>query len=533
MKYLFYSAAIALTGLLTACSQSDELVDDKTTPGTEEVKGKTTFGGFQTNQGQEKRNAPVRRTSLDHASVGVASNPFFWELNDNLWVKNGEKLQKSSSSDITSPKTPYARFYFDGVFEGTEYPVYYRGNNEDTGNTVVIAKQQTQETANSSKHFGASGDCGTATATRNGSGIYEFTLQHKAAYLSIVPRMTDTKLGANTYLKQVKIVSNNTIAGIYDFSTGSLSTSPTNTSKEITVTCGTDGFPLTGSSAADALAKTGVYAVIAPGNHTLRLEYTITDKTNGNTGVAYQYLNANNFAENTLTDIVVDLNTRIIDIAAFKYYRWDAKKEIFDGQATRPHLSGSGTLTLNGDTKYNASGAFSAAQNSLKDAPNINETLWYLQKGEPMIESGVLYKFDGHLYIGKGLWLKKKAYIENFSTDKAPDGTDYRTKTPTNENPVTCGTGRPEDPSKYFFLPAKGGVQPLGNSSATDTSGKLNDVTQEGYYWTSTASLDGGSNNYYSYMLYFANNSYQIYYQGADGTNLAMRRFGFADWIGK
>lgn len=533
MKYLFYSAAIALTGLLTACSQSDELVDDKTTPGTEEVKGKTTFGGFQTNQGQEKRNAPVRRTSLDHTKVGVASNPFFWEVGDNLWVKNGEKLQKSSSSDITSPKTPYARFYFDGVFEETQYPVYYRGNNEDTGNTVVIAKQQTQETANSSKHFGASGDCGTATATRNGSGIYEFTLQHKAAYLSIVPRMTDTKLGANTYLKQVKIVSNNTIAGTYDFSSGSLTgVTPTNESKEITVTCGNDGFPLTGSSAADALAKTGVYAVIAPGEHTLRLEYTITDKTKNVTGIVYQYLKANNFAENELTDIVVDLNTRIIDITSFKYYRWDAKNEVFDGQTTRPHWSGE-TGNFSPNTEYSTASAFSPAVNSLKDAPNINETLWYLKRGDAMIEKNVLYKLGGHLYSGIGLWLKKKAYIEDFSKEQAPDGTDYRTKTPTNEDAVSCPVGRPEDPSKYFFLPAKGGVQPLGNSSATDTSGKLNDVTKEGYYWTSTASLDGGSNNYYSYMLYFANNSYQIYYQGADGTNIALRRFGFADWIGK
>lgn len=509
------------------------MVDEKTNPETENVEGKTTFGGFQTNQGQEKRNAPVRRTSLDHASVGVASNPFFWELGDNLWVKNGEKLQKSSNNDIKE-KVPYARFYFDGVFEETQYQVYYRGNNEAPDNTVVIATQQKQEAANSSKHFGASGDCGTATAKRNGSGIYEFTLQHKAAYLSIVPRMTDTNLGANTYLKQVKIVSNNTIAGTYDFSSGSLSTNPTNTSKEITVTCGDDGFPLTGNSAADALAKTGVYAVIAPGEHTLRLEYTITDKTNSNTGVVYQYLNANTFEENELTDIVVDLNTRIIDIASFKYYRWDAKKEIFDGQTTRPHLSGTGTLTLNDDTKYNPSGAFSAAQNSLKDAPNINETLWYLQKGDPRMVDGVLYKFDGHLYLGKGLWLKKKEYIENFSKEQAPDRQDYRTKTPTSEDYVTCGTGRPEDPSKYFFLPAKGAVQPLGRDSYTDTSGNLSFVLTDGYYWTSTASTaDAANGNYYAYMLYFGDNSYCIYYRGADGTNIALRRYGMADWLGE
>ncbi|MCI6671060.1 MAG: hypothetical protein MSG77_00695 [Prevotella sp.] len=524
MKYLFYSAAIALTGLLTACSQSDELVDDKTIPGTEEVKGKTTFGGFQTNQG-EKRNAPVRRTSLDHTKVGVASNPFFWELNDNLWVKNGEKLQKSSSSDITSPKTPYARFYFDGVFEETQYPVYYRGNNEATSNTVVIATQQKQEAANSSKHFGASGDCGTATAKRNGSGIYEFTLQHKAAYLSIVPRMTDTNLGGNTYLKQVKIVSNNTIAGTYDFSTGSLSANPTNTSKEITVTCGNDGFPLTGSSAAEALAKTGVYAVIAPGNHTLRLEYTITDKTKNVTGTVYQYLKANTFAENELTDIVVDLNTRIIDIAAFKYYRWDAKKEIFDGQATHPHLTGEqGTIIFNDDTKSNRSADFSSAVNSLKDAPNINEAIWYLKNGAPMIEDNVLYKFDGHLYLGKGLWLKKKAYIDGFKKEQAPDGTDYRTKTPGSQISVTCTKGRPEDPSKYFFLPAKGGVAPNGTTEEKDTKGTMSDVGGEGYYWTSTASKNGGI-----YVFHFLNTECKIHHSG----DLSFPRFGMTAWIGE
>ncbi|MDD7304464.1 MAG: hypothetical protein PUG76_08105, partial [Prevotellaceae bacterium] len=156
MKHLFYGAAIALTGLFAACSPSNELVDEKQTPDTEDnnVKGKTTFGGNQGGQG----NVPVTRTSLDHTGVGVASNPFFWESGDNLWVKNGSSLQQSSNSDITG-KTPYARFYFDGVFEGNEYQVYYRGNSEAADNTVVIATQQTQETANSSKHFGASGDC--------------------------------------------------------------------------------------------------------------------------------------------------------------------------------------------------------------------------------------------------------------------------------------------------------------------------------------------------------------------------------------
>ncbi|MDD7462490.1 MAG: hypothetical protein PUK67_08525 [Prevotellaceae bacterium] len=521
MKHLFYKVGIVLTGLFMACSPNSELSDDTKTTNTDAPKGMTTFGGTQ------QTNKPITRTSIEHSGVGAVSNPFYWEMNDNLWVKKDNTLLKSSSSDITD-KAATARFFFNGLFEATQYEVYYRGSTDNaTENNVVIAANQVQTQPNSSKHFGASGDCGTATAIRGNDGIYHFSLQHKAAYLCLVPRMTDAGLGENTVLKQVKIVSDAPIAGTYDFSTGELGNA-SNTSTEITVKCGDTGFPLTGSSSADALAKAGVYAVIAPGSHKLKIEYTIADKTNKTEGVLYQYIDTHQFAKNTLTDIVVDLNTRIVDISQFKYYRWDAKNDLFAGQTNPPHLTDE-TGTFSTDTWFSQVAEFSAAVNSQKDAPNINETLWYVQKGEPMIENDVLYKYKEHLYKGKGLWLKKQANILGFSKTQAPDGKNYTQEQYTNETAKICSTGRPADPSQYFFLPASGGVAP----NKDNASGTLSDVTTEGYYWTSTASITD-SPNYYAYLLHFKEDKCYIYYRDyVTGGNLALRRFGMANWKGQ
>lgn len=520
MKHLFYKVGIVLTGLFMACSPNSELSEDTKTTNTDAPKGMTTFGGTQ------QTNKPITRTSIEHSGVGVASNPFYWEVDDKLWVKKDNTLLKSSSSDITD-KTATARFFFNGLFEATQYDVYYRGTNDNaTANNVVIAANQIQTQPNSSKHFGASGDCGTATATRGNDGIYHFSLQHKAAYLCFIPRMTDTGLGENTVLKQVKIVSDATIAGTYDFSTGELQT-VSSPSTEITVKCGDAGFPLTGSSSEEALAKAGVYAVIAPGNHKLRVEYTIADQTKNTEGVLYQYIDTHQFAKNTLTDIVVDLNTRIVDISQFKYYRWDAQKDVFADLANPPHLTNE-TGTFSTDTWFSQAAEFSAAVNSQKDAPNINETLWYVQNGEPMIENDVLYKYKEHLYKGKGLWLKKQANIQGFSKTQAPDGKNYTQKQYTNETAKTCSTGRPTDPSQYFFLPASGGVAP----NKDNTSGTLSDVTTEGYYWTSTASMVA-SPNYYAYLLHFKEDKCYIYYRAASAGNLALRRFGMTNWKGQ
>lgn len=519
MKHLFYKVGIVLTGMFMACSPNSELSDNTKTTNTDAPKGMTTFGGTQ------QVNKPITRTSIEHSGVGVVSNPFYWELGDNLWVKKGTELVKSSSSDITK-KVTTARFFFDGLFDQSNYEVYYRGNNTETGNKVTIATQQTQNTPNSSTHFGASGDCGTATATRGSDGIYGFSLQHKAAYLCIVPRMTDASLGANTRLMKVKIVSDQTIAGTYDFTDGSLK-NPTATNKEITITCGTEGFPLTGSSPAEALTKAGVYAVIAPGEHKLSLEYTIKDTQNNTEGIVYQYINKHTFAQNNLVDIVVDLNPRIVDISQFKYYRWDATKDLFAGQANSPHLTGD-TGTFSDGTEYSTAPEFSAAVNSQKDAPNINETLWYVKNGDPMTENDVLYKYNGHLHKGIGFWMKKQANIPNFSKEKAPDGKDYRKELPANEAEISCTIGRPADPSQYFFLPARGGVQPEPNN----TSGKLSDVTTEGYYWTSTASKVEGQ-NYYAYVFYFVKGKCYIYHRAANAGNLALRRFGMSYWRGE
>ena len=87
---------------------------------------------------------------------------------------------------------------------------------------LQLTANQSQAVANDFSHAGASGDCGTAIATGSGSS-FVFTLQHKAAYLCLMPRSTNAAFMA-CKLTGIKIISNNTIAGVYDFSSGNLST---------------------------------------------------------------------------------------------------------------------------------------------------------------------------------------------------------------------------------------------------------------------------------------------------------------------
>lgn len=454
--------------LLTAMASCSSDIESPISPAKEQEKGMfSVFGGVQEAKVQRSAarefnigdfSTPTLKTSLEHSQIKAASNPFFWEKEDAIWVKKTDNTYVSSTKSDLVGKAESAKFYFSGLYEDQSYPVYYTGGA--VGDKVTIASAQKQSEPNNTQHIGKSGDCGYATATRNNSGIYEFSLQHKAAYVCVSPRMTDATLGQNIVLKKVKLTSASTnIAGTFDFSTGELK-DPTSTSQTIEITAGDNGFPLTGTTSATALTNSSVYAVIAPGTHTITVEYTIFDKTTDFTGTIIQELPSHNFAVNTVTDIVKDLNTAIYDLDAQKFYMWGAQESYWNG------VTGAIPMWL-GDPK-NDNYPKDASDLRFTDKgwtprytavnlPNVNELMWLAQRGDPHYElsSQIIFKSGGHIKQGAGLWVKKKSQIEGYSTTAAPNGTDYRTTDPKLNAPVT--QGRPSgDINNYFFLPAYG-----------------------------------------------------------------------------
>ena len=55
---------------------------------------------------------------------------------------------------------------------------------------MTFAETQIQTAPNDASNIGKYGDCGVAVATKNAQGKYQFTLQHKAAYMVLSPYST-------------------------------------------------------------------------------------------------------------------------------------------------------------------------------------------------------------------------------------------------------------------------------------------------------------------------------------------------------
>lgn len=478
--------------LLTAMASCSSDIESPTSPAKEQEKGLfSVFGGVQESKVQRSAarefkigdfSTPTLKTSLEHSQIKAASNPFFWEKEDAIWVKKSDNTYVSSTKSDLVGKAESAKFYFAGLYEDQSYPVYYTGGT--VGDKVTIASAQKQSEPNNTQHIGKSGDCGYATATRNNSGIYEFSLQHKAAYVCVSPRMTDAKLGKNIVLTKVKLTSaNSDIAGTFDFTTGELK-NPTSTSRTIEITAGDNGFPLTGTTSATALTNSSVYAVIAPGTHTITVEYTIFDAQTNFTGTIVQELPSHNFAVNTVTDIVKDLNTAIYDLDAQKFYLWDAQESYWNGVteaipmwADDPkndnYPKGTSDLRF---TNKDFTPSYTAAT-----LPNVNELMWLAERGDPRYElsSQIIFKSGGHIKQGAGLWVKKKSQITDYSTTVAPDGTNQNGKAP--NKTINISQGRPTNINDYFFLPAYGSYK----------EGKMMQLTTDGLYFSNCRVLTG------------------------------------------
>ena len=102
-----------------------------------------------------------------------------------------------------------------------------------------------------------SGDCGIASAAKNGND-YTFTLNHKAAYLCLIPRSSNPYVNRSKLIK-VEITAEDDIAGTYTIGANGALTLASGGSKTITVTTGS-GFAIDNSSD-DMRQETPLYAV--------------------------------------------------------------------------------------------------------------------------------------------------------------------------------------------------------------------------------------------------------------------------------
>ena len=454
---------------------------------------------------------PTTRTSME------SDGKFFWEAGDKIYVKDDNGTWNASSNSPTG-KTAYFRFKVPGTYTAhMSYDVYYPGKNGNQ-NQVTIAANQSQAEPNSTAHFGASGDCGMATATRIASERnFNFTLDHKAAYLLFLPRTSNTILH-NCYLTKVEVNSDNDITSTYtlDPTTGELT--GTGTGKQIIVSTGgsgtyANGFPLTNN--ATSAATNGAYVVIKPGTHILKIRYWVKDVATGIEGTITKTLSSATYNQNKYYNITANLDVRVYD--GDKYYMWDAQEQYWKGHewnlgGSQPTLSYglTGATTSNDYAKSNADSRYyneyypgygvsnPATHTSCKDLPNANEMSWYCMYGDPRLDGDELWTTMGHLYKG-GMWFKKKSVLlaeHHYDTEKSADNTTdlrttYKYYDNTNSSINTSGLPSAADANKYFYLPALGYYN----------SGRLGNVGNVGTYWSSSAN-PWGSDSAYSLGFY-------------------------------
>ena len=484
-RLLSFAAFCGLTFAFVSCANEDVAQNPNS---TDNDKNLTTFS----------TGVPSTRTTME------SNGKFFWEAGDKIWVQDDDSTWRQSYNAPIA-KTDNFKFKVPGKFtKGSTYKVYYPGKNGNQ-NQVTISANQSQSEPNTTAHFGASGDCGMADAawsnTKNG---FEFSLDHKAAYLLLLPRTSNTIL-QKCYLTKVEVNSDNDITDTYTLNPTTGKLTGTRTGKQIIVSTGgsgayANGFPLTNTAA--SAATNGSYVVIKPGTHTLKIRYWVKDIATGTEGTITKTLASATYDQNKYYNITANFDVRNYD--GDHYYMWDAQQQYWYGYEWTKNLAGdTGQPTLynrsssnyaqsNADSRYYNRGIgspFDASQ-SCATLPNVNEMTWYAAYGDPRWDADELWTTMGHLYKG-GMWFKKKSVLKadhHYDTEKSVDGTDWRTNDSSGDSWAAFQTlPSTADAGKYFYLPALGGYG----------SGQLFGVGIAGYYWSSSA-RSGNSNSTYA-----------------------------------
>ena len=534
MKKIFISFAtfVAASALMSGCS-NDESTATTTTTTNDQLTAFT--GGIVTEVPMERVQIGTpdgstltpgitTRTSMNRGEI-KGDGSFLWEPNDVIYVKDDKDNLCKSQNEITE-SAARTTFLVDGSYTTKgPYDVYYYGTNTGAGaKKVVIADNQTQSAFNNTKHFGAAGDCGVATAekaTVAGKSGFKFDLEHKASYLCFLPYIALKVQRANFRIQRIEITSNNNISGTYGLTQAGLSATGTNESKTITLNVGNDGLLLANQTAETPNIDNSLYVVIAPGTHALKVKYTVSDAKNTVMTITKSY-KSHNFGVNKICDIPVDLGVR--HYSGKNYYLWDAAENYWSGhewdasvawQPIENDKTNDGypkSKAADGARWYNdeGGGAFEASNALFKQLPNANEIGWYVLKGDAHWDNTTKWTVFGKTYTG-GMWLKKLSVIaqENGKEPAAlkqadPKGKDLRASS--DSYYISPANGKPADSviGNYFFLPALGYY----------LNGKLNDLGSNGRYWSSSAGPSGSS---LAYSLYVSSRYVNLGYNSRIG----------------
>ena len=527
--FISFVAFVAASVLMSSCSNDESTATTTTTTTTNDQLTAFT-GGVVTEVPMERVQLGTpggsaltpgftTRTSMNRNGIGV-QGAFLWEPKDVIYVEDDNNQLCKGESTITDA-VARTTFLVYGSYGGkSQYDVYYCGTNSGVGEKkVVIADKQTQVAFNNTKHFGAAGDCGVATAektTVSGTSGYRFDLEHKASYLCFLPYMAIKAQRANFRIQRIEITSNNNIAGTYDLTQSGLSNTGTNESKTITLNVGRDGLKLADQATATKSIKNSLYVVIAPGIHTLKVKYTVSDAKNTVMTITKSY-KSHNFGANKICDIPVNLGVR--HYSGRNYYMWDAAENYWSGhewdasvawQPTVLGASNDGYPKSKADDPsrwyHEGDGPFEASVNPLfKDLPNANEIGWYVLKGDGHWDSSTWWEVFGELHTG-GIWLKKLSVI---AKENGKEPAALKQADPNGKNllqnydsySISPKNGKPADSEidKYFFLPALGCY----------SNGQLNDLGSDGNYWSSSAPPSYSSS---AYNLYFGSGYVSVYH---------------------
>ena len=514
---LMLAALCSMAVVLGSCSSEENVPDGTGTSGTND-KNLTTF---------EAGTPKGTRTSMN-----PTTGDFFWEEGDRIYVLDDNNNWKGSNAvDAAHAGSSWFKFKVPGKFTAhNTYKVYYPGQMS-TNDFANIPAAQTQTKPNTTKHFGMSGDCGVATATRaTGERNFNFTLDHQSAILVFQPYTSNTVLH-NCYLTKIEVTSNNDITGTYTFNptTGALiDTGVTTVYNQAVLTtkdptpgsANEKGFPLTNATA--SVSTNGAYMLIKPGTHTLRVRYWIKDYTTGTEGTITKNLSSFAYDKNTFYDMTANLDVR--NYPANDYYMWDAQKPYWDGHEwdnANPSLRNQPTVNGQTDSHYAQNNSDPRwyhegqavpgleATHSCATAPNINEMSWYAFGGAPHWDGDELWTTMGHLYKG-GMWFLKKAYINHYKTNKDYNGADMRYGISQQFNySIIQGPPSAADANKYFYLPAIGAYE----------NGKLVALGTGVSFWSSTgrpgtsglAGVMGFESGYVVIGTYYSNYAYKAW----------------------
>lgn len=483
-----FQLSILLTAALLTTSCANDIAQDGQQDIDKFPAGTTTF--------YSENNLNTRTTLADYTKGNSAH--VLWEATDHIWVKddNGTFRQSSITKFPEPSNKNEAIFGLTGNFTGANHMVVYTGKNSASPTEVEIKAVQTPTATNNFDHLGEWGDCGVAIAKKNPNGGYRFFLEHKAAYLCLYPRLEYERLNRNVRLNKIIVKSTSgPIAGKYDFTNGTLGTTPTSSASN-TITITTPSGKMSLSTRNDSC----YYVVIAPGSHTLSVDYYIEDPTTHVSGVITKELGTVACDAGKMGDFTAWIEKDIPNLGN-NYYMWDAKQKYWAGfewdssnplQPTANNANNTNYPKDNNDPRWydqasDISGhdpfTYSHINPLFNTLPNANEMIWYVANGDPHWDANQIWIAFGHLYKG-GMWFKKLVKIatdegvtlEHMKVSLVGANTDGAGIQNTISNTPSTTPLTISEKQNYFFLPAMGYYD----------AGTLQDFGISGRYYAST-----------------------------------------------